>query len=328
MANRPARAFLRNRIVDENGIPTGDFARFLSQELLPKTDTSLNQEGQITPATAIAGRTEGIGTTVQHVDLTGKLQPQGVGFVVDDVADGPTYSKIKGVELGAGFINQVNSISTDTAASTVLSQDGTTSIIDIAGFVQKYARGSVAYNSGTVDAGSNTAKGYVFTVDPLYQGGPVVYQFTTTYDDQWNAPGTLQLGGITLSGGGGGSGGGNGGGNFNPCFSPNVKLRGGIGIGELKDHQFVHTRHRVLGAKVRVRHYAGPMLDMGGGELVTLGHHFVCGDVELEARQIWTARVEYAGPVYNLEIETDQDDQRNYFLDNGMLSHNMRYNGC
>lgn len=323
-----ARGWLRGPIVDDKGFAVPEFARYLTQELMPKTDFTLNQQGQVTSSTKVSGRTEALGVTLQNVTSQGKVAPTGVGFVVDNIPDGAVYAKIKGSELGSGFISQVNSTSTDTSATSILSQAGTTSIVNVASFIQRYGRGTVVYNAGTVDAGSNIADGYVYLSDPLYEGGSKPYIFTTVYSDVFSAAGNLLIGKITLTAGGGGSGGGGGGSNVNPCFAGNVRLRGGIAIGEMKDGQFIYTRHRVLGAKVRVRQYAGPMLDMGNGELVTPGHHFVCGDIELEARQIWTAKVEYAGPVYNLEVETDKDEDRNYFLDNGMLSHNMRYSGC
>ena len=62
--------------------------------------------------------------------------------------------------------------------------------------------------------------------------------------------------------------------------------------------------------------------------LVTPEHHFVCGNREVQAKELWEPTEKYTGVVINLEIETEQEDERNYFLENGMLSHNIKANTC
>jgi hypothetical protein len=60
----------------------------LSTELpnVPAEDFSGHHDlYEIAASAKIQGRTEGIGTTVQHVDQVGQLQPAGVGFTVDAV---------------------------------------------------------------------------------------------------------------------------------------------------------------------------------------------------------------------------------------------------
>ncbi len=226
----------------------------------------------------------------------------------------------------------LNAAQTDNATGTILSQSGTTTKINVAAFQMQYGNGLLSYNSGSVDPGAYGVY-YVYFSDPNYQGGAVAFLTTQNYSHVYSNNGFVLIGQITTVGGGGGTGGGGGGGINNPCFSPNVLIRrknnSRIQIGNLKRGDLILTNTGKLRPVRRVIRtpYKGPMLDMGGGELVTPSHHFVIGERELEARNLWTRVLDYEGIVVNLEIETEVEAERTFVLGNGMPSHNMRI-GC
>jgi hypothetical protein len=85
---KPASTFLASRspIVDSNGNTTFAFTKVL-QGWDTKLSNGLNQLGQligeINPTTVIAGRTEGIGTTVANIDSAGVVQYAGLVAATD-----------------------------------------------------------------------------------------------------------------------------------------------------------------------------------------------------------------------------------------------------
>ena len=85
---KPASTFLASRspIVDSNGNTTFAFTKVL-QGWDTKLSNGLNQLGQligeINPTTVIAGRTEGIGTTVANIDSAGVVQSTGLVAATD-----------------------------------------------------------------------------------------------------------------------------------------------------------------------------------------------------------------------------------------------------
>ena len=130
----------------------------------------------------------------------------------------------------------------------------------------------------------------------------------------------------TSSGTGGGSGGGGGGG----CFSPNTLLACGTPISEATPGQLVEVEKdngdRVLRpvAKVLVHeNYKSLMCDMGDGELVTPEHHLKTGDGWAEADTVFeTSKDMWTGTVYDLQIQTEAEDEHNFVLQNGRVAHN------
>jgi hypothetical protein len=331
--------FIRAPLVDKEGKPNYAFLRWL-QKLDSKTNKALTLLGELAYNTTVQNHTGSLGDGIKNLDPAGVVLAPGVDFtrsyvskVLDNIPDGATYARTLGTELTGGKLPQVNSAVSDNSTTTILSQSGTTSTVLVAAFTMQYGRGTVTYNSGSCTASSNNVTGYVYFVDPTYAGGSVTYIFTQSFADVLLAQGSVMVGKITLVPGGGGAGGGGGGTSNGPCFHPSVKVRSFsavTSIGDLRVGDIVRTRRgpRKI-AKVIHREYKGFMCDMGHGELVTPDHHFVCGDFERLASQLWSSNsTVYMGRVCNLEIETDNEDERNYFLENGMLSHNFRPTGC
>ena len=129
---------------------------------------------------------------------------------------------------------------------------------------------------------------------------------------------------------GGGSGGG-GGGDGGTCFSPNVRLADGTTIGSVRVGDLVWVEKdngsRVLRpvAKVHIHEdNTEPMIDMGNGQLVTPRHHFRHEGGWAPAEDILFGRTGTCTTVWNLEIETEQEDERNYVLANGLCAHNFQ----
>src|SRR6185312_1207283 len=337
--------FLRGPIIDKQGNASPEFARWI-QNLHIRTEPSLDLQSQITSNTKIAGRTEGIGTTAQNLTSAGllsdadKVAADGATFgrvnktaltsnnvdlanagvinkVLSNIADDATYAKTKATELANNVINQINSSYSDTSASSILSQSGTTATINVAAWTNQYGRGQVSYNSGSVTAPSNTSVGYVYLNDPTYAGGAVTYLFTTDYSTVFANPGNVMVGKITLSAGGGGTGGGGGGGTGNICFTPNVLIRTERGLRRIRDIQvgdYVETKLGMRSVReIIVRDYDGPVCTMGDGG-VTPDHSFILGAFIAKAKELFKSLYHYIGKVHNLEIETEIEDERNYFL--------------
>lgn len=118
------------------------------------------------------------------------------------------------------------------------------------------------------------------------------------------------------------------------CFSGNVKFRvpgGFVPFTQVKpDHAFVIQNETGLhGAKLIV-HEAKEreMIDMGNGELVTLGHHMKLADGTYCRADQHPAlkdklRVMYSEPVYNLHVFSKSDTGHHYILENGLVAHNL-----
>lgn len=236
----------------------------------------------------------------------------------------------------AGLVNSglVNSRSTvaatnygvTTSASAILTQHGTSTKIDVASFSIQYPFGQVSYNSGSVDPGAYGTY-IVYFSDPNFAGGAVSFQTSSNAFSSNSSDSSVGIGQITTAGGGGGSGGGGGGGFGGVggiCFLPDVKLKDGRAIGVIQRGEMVWTRAGLRPVRnISHRTYQGEIFHMGNGEWVTANHAFVVGSAIRHACELWDESKFYEGPVCNLEIETDVENERNYFLENGMLSHNM-----
>lgn len=216
-----------------------------------------------------------------------------------------------------------------TTVGNVLSQSGTTSTVNVAGFTLQYGDGQVGYNSGSVNAPSNSSTGYVLASDPTYSGGAVAYSFSTQAFANINANGNIIVGKITLSAGGGGTGGTGGGGTVQGvCFTPDtpvVTKRGIIPFSEIKRSDYVMTRkgwrkvQRIVTHNVSMR-----MVHMGGGFLVTHKHQLWHAGEWTQAAKIWADEMYYHGAVMNLMVNTKDDEARNYLLGNGWFAHNVQ----
>src|SRR5229473_934654 len=89
---------------------------------------------------------------------------------------------------------------------------------------------------------------------------------------------------------------------------------------------------------VLVHEFNGKLLNMGADELVTFGHSFrktelwhpsLCPLVAVRwvpASEIFidADQVPFSGLVWNLEMETDREDEKNYLLANGWCAHNLQ----
>ena len=231
----------------------------------------------------------------------------------------------------AGLINSglVNSRSTSqainssitTSAGSVLTQHLTSTQIDVASFTVQYPFGQISYNSGSVDPGSYGSF-VVYFSDPNFVGGAVAYLATGTAYQANSNDSYVGIGSITTSGGGGGHGGG-GGGSGQVCFLPNVKLKDGREIGKIKDRDLVWNKAGVRPVKHVIRsQYTGEIYHMGEDEWVTQNHPFLVGNLLRKASELWDEHKFYEGPVVNLEIQTEKEEEKNFYLANGMLSHN------
>lgn len=230
---------LKDPIVGKDGNPTDGFKRVL-QEWQSKLSQALTILGQISSTTQIQGRTEGIGTTVGHVDNSGILLAAGIDFsrtytgkhlgnIPDDAVsnrNAATVNQKTGGDRGFTALdvnsrladsfraNPVDVSNTPTSATT-LSNDGVGTIIPIAASINQFSPGGVSYNSGTVDPGTFGGPNYVIGSDPTFSGGAIIYSTSLTPQSQTASKGNVPMGSITTVLGatktGGGSTGGTGG---------------------------------------------------------------------------------------------------------------------
>lgn len=204
--------------------------------------------------------------------------------------------------------------------------------IDVAAFSVMFGSNTVAFNSGSVNPGTYGTY-YLYFDDPTYTGGAQTYHATQNTTTLVSNDGRIYIGKIITAnavvvtgGGGSGSGGGHGGG---LCFSPNSKLFDLTPISRVKEGDRVwieradgkHVERRVK--KVLIHDYNGPMHVMGMDTYVTPSHHFRSGNKWVPAHTLYPDTIDYSGKVFNLEIDTDVEEERNYLLWNGAAAHNM-----
>jgi hypothetical protein len=127
----------------------------------------------------------------------------------------------------------------------------------------------------------------------------------------------------TPTGGGGGGGGG-------ACFSGNVRIETRQGYRafnllpptvEIRNQTGVHTADLITH-----EHWSGTMLDMGGDNLVTLDHCVKIGNEWVPAGLAFpdAPRVQVHDiTVYNLHVITQEEADRHYILENGVVAHNI-----
>jgi hypothetical protein len=145
----------------------------------------------------------------------------------------------------------------------------------------------------------------------------------------------------------GGAGGGSGtgdpiGGGGATCFSGNVRIRTPAGLQSFSDLRAVKSPFPIVnqtgthGAALIIHErYDGPMIDMGGGELVTPEHLMKQYDpwttfaswLPAASRFPGSPRVRFTGDVFNLHILSDDPDDQHYLLANGEIAHNFKPEG-
>lgn len=203
----PTGAFLRSPLVDERGLASKEFARFLN-DLLVKTQNTLTLAQQLSDKVSIQGKTAPLATIIGSLGNDGKLQPDGVGFNTDAIPDG-TGSPLAGGKRGFQALSPANRLadtfrntavntSLTPTGATSLSNDGVSTAIHIAAGQNRFAPSAVSYGSGTVDPGV-FGTFFVYADDPTFAGGAVTYQFTTVSADQTANEGRVPFGLITTT---------------------------------------------------------------------------------------------------------------------------------
>jgi hypothetical protein len=139
-------------------------------------------------------------------------------------------------QLASSFKNNpINSTWVPTNAVTI-SNDGAHTFITVTSNTSQFGAGLVSYNSGTVDP-SNTGTYYVFTSDPEFIGGAVIYRAAGTGGGTLTAiaagDGVIVLGAIVTSIGSSATGGGNTGGTSAISGGLGAGAAGGRGIGSV-----------------------------------------------------------------------------------------------
>jgi hypothetical protein len=236
-----------------------------------------------------------------------------------------------GVQRLAGTFrnNPVNTNGTFTGGNP-LTQSGATPTILIASSTMQFGDGQISYSSGSVNPGV-VGTFFIFGSDPSFQGGAIVYQFTTSKSIQVSGNGNVSFGQITtVSPGGGGTGSGGGGAG---CFSGNTKVR----VSNIRDGYTALSFDELTGTLIAIetefgrrfarkhsRRYSGWMHDMGDGELVTPEHLIKVSAAFYDAAQnVWPDMQWYEGEVHTLETITNVDAERHFILGNGRTAHNL-----
>ena len=168
-------------------------------------------------------------------------------------------------------------------------------------------------------SGTTTAAGQInlgFDVTDNTTGLTTTYQSTTTYQES-----------VTIISGGGGGGGGGG------CFTYEVDIETPVGCVEFGDlpteglFEIVNKSGTFMAELVVHEYYAGWMLELAPGKLVTVDH------LMQEAEGVWIAaedfyhgykRVWFEGTVYNLHVHAENFDDKHYVLWNGDVAHNLK----
>ena len=251
------------------------------------------------------------------------------------------------VRQGSTFLNGQGSLS--TGATNIFTYTSTTTSITwkwVSTFTLYGSDGSsitVAANSGgTTFSGLSSSTTYYFGMAVTVATGVcTVYksdvssgtaQFSAAFiQGTLNGDGNSSIaynvtGATPSSGSGGGSGGGGGGG----CFTGNTKLACGTPIADVQPGQLVlvekadGTRvHRPVRELIIHDGYKSLMSYMGADEFVTPEHPIKDGSKWVDADVIFPMDGgTFVGALYDLEIDTADDDERNFVLANGHVVHN------
>jgi hypothetical protein len=214
---------LKDPIIGKDGKPTTSFKKVL-QEWQTKLNQTITLLGEINSKIPIQGRTEGIGTTVQHVDAAGNLASlANVNNTNTDLLTDGTGTPLTGGKRGAialdtnsrlvdSFRNVPMDVSNTPTSATTLSNNGISTAIPIAASINQFSPATVSYNSGSVDPGVFGGPNFVVTSDPTFVGGAVTYTSSTSPQTQTDDKGHVLFGSITTVNGAAKTGGGNTGG--------------------------------------------------------------------------------------------------------------------
>jgi hypothetical protein len=102
-------------------------------------------------------------------------------------------------QLAGTFHNNPVNVAFAPTSTTTLSNNGISTVITIAAATNQFAPGGISYSSGSVDPGTFGTV-WIFTDDPQFQGGAVIYQSTTSAPfSQVGAEGRLPVGKITTA---------------------------------------------------------------------------------------------------------------------------------
>lgn len=115
------------------------------------------------------------------------------------------------------------------------------------------------------------------------------------------------------------------------CFSGNVRFKTAEGWQSFEsspESLYIENQTGTHKANLEVHeNWSGPMVDFGGGWLVTLDHLMSAGAGRWEYAKDYFGDakiVQYTGTVYNLHVETDSEDDRHYILETGDVAHNEK----
>lgn len=185
MSNPPTFRAIQEAIVGPDFRPTWAFLKKLI-EFEQKLNGTLTLLGQINAAAKVAGRSEGIATTLS------KLNANGLVLDADQVAaDGATFKRVNESQRAGGGrafnaltansrlagsfrMNPINAVSIPLS-ETVLQNDGVSTVIEVLASTMLFGEGEVSYAAGSVDPGF-FGSFYVFADDPEFAGGAVAYQ--------------------------------------------------------------------------------------------------------------------------------------------------------
>lgn len=190
----------------------------------------------------------------------------------------------------------------------------------------------------TLHKGAKTSTIAITYENAMLDRRPRVRRYTHE-DQQLDYPGDLGLeyinGLMTLDLNIGTSGSGSGSGQAPFCFSLNTRVHAFGWVAEIgalpTAGVAVMTHAGPRWADVEEHDFSGEMIDMGGGELVTLKHLIRIGQ-GLAIDSFWPAerhwpdapRVHYCGKVRNLRIHTTLAEERHFLLANGETAHNLK----
>jgi hypothetical protein len=175
------------------------------------------------------------------------------------------------------------------------------------------------------DAGLAYATFYYVMFNPTDETFLVTTNFSDILPDQYiwcGFPKTVGSGGGGGISGGGGDGGGSGG----SCFTGPVKtitVRGFLRFDEANNEEWVLTRNGFRPARKLKFHYRGELITLGIGGVTPDHPHWRDGWISANQYYPDNKRVQFDGTVYTWEVGTNEEAERNFFLDTGDLAHNM-----
>jgi hypothetical protein len=178
---------------------------------------------------------------------------------------------------------------------------------------------------GTIVVSGQTAYTRKFNLSWAVPAGLQNFLLGYTATDTVSTLSTQWFNGTTYnptSGGGGGS-----------CFTGNVAIQtphGDAEFAELEDKfELVNETGTHWAERVVHEDYAGWMLEIAPGRLVTLDHLMKDGTEWLVAEQRYAGlpRVWFEGTVYNAHVLSDDPQDQHYILWNGDVAHNLKAGG-